>query len=468
MLQIPGVTPDQVPTQYPGQQWVTDHRNGAITAQQYAENEQKNRTVGAEETTAAARALTAKTSADKLTAELPGVTADAQAKARQNVIAQLTTAPTPAAYNQILNDAKVPHGALPSAQQVFDATGKPIPTAMASLRQLGMTPDQQAVTGQAAANAAQTAAHNKVEEQQGAGRLSVEQGRLGIENKKFNATIGAGLDANGQPVQPVMGPDGKPAVNPTAAAIAGYQIPPPSPRTLASPAGQNLLRQVLAVNPSFDATQFPKRNKITQDFSASGASGKAITSTDTALAHLNTISTAGQAMKSGDVQMLNRLANSLGAQVGQSPQITYDAIVQTVAPEVSKAVIGGTGGEADRAKMAANFSSNLSDAQREGAIGATAQLLGARYHKMAQGYEADMGKPLERQLSPESQGVLGRYSPAPARGPVQPLQGGQAGALPQGGGKLIDKATVQQFYQAAGNDPVKARALAVQNGWKVQ
>jgi hypothetical protein len=43
----------------------------------------------------------------------------------------------------------------------------------------------------------------------------------------------------------------------------------------------------------------------------------------------------------------------------------------------------------------------------------------------------------------------------------------QAGALPQGGGKVLDKATAQQFYQAAGNDPDKARALATKNGWQI-
>jgi hypothetical protein len=43
-----------------------------------------------------------------------------------------------------------------------------------------------------------------------------------------------------------------------------------------------------------------------------------------------------------------------------------------------------------------------------------------------------------------------------------------AGQLPQGAGKVIDKATAQQFYEAAGRDPNKARDLAIQSGWKVQ
>ncbi len=40
------------------------------------------------------------------------------------------------------------------------------------------------------------------------------------------------------------------------------------------------------------------------------------------------------------------------------------------------------------------------------------------------------------------------------------------GALPNGNGRQIDKATAQQFYQAVGGDPAKARQLATQNGWK--
>jgi hypothetical protein len=42
------------------------------------------------------------------------------------------------------------------------------------------------------------------------------------------------------------------------------------------------------------------------------------------------------------------------------------------------------------------------------------------------------------------------------------------GQLPQGGGKTIDQATGAQFFNAAGGDPVKARALAAAAGWKVQ
>lgn len=387
----------------------------------------KKRTVKTEEDSAAARKLTAETGATKEGAELPGQQADARSKQRVELGSQLGAATTPDAYNAVLNAA--PHGiaqAFPTADKVFDQSGKMIPGGQSIVRQVAMTPEQQAQAGQAKDNAAALLAHNKEDERQGAGRLKVSQREQDIRDKTFNATLGAGLDANGRPLSSdeartaAMG-------DPVARAIANYQTPPPSSRT--SALGMAVMRKVLAIDPNYDATKFPERTKITQDFSASGASGKAMTSTDTALSHLHVLSQAGDAMKTGDIPALNKLAQFLGAQTGQSPKVTYDSIVAMVAPEISKAVIGAAGGEADRKTMAANFSSSNSDAQREGSIGITAKLLGARFEKQGQAYESDMGKPLGRKLSPESQKVLDRYS---GKGDAAPVAYSKTATGPNG------------------------------------
>ena len=57
---------------------------------------------------------------------------------------------------------------------------------------------------------------------------------------------------------------------------------------------------------------------------------------------------------------------------------------------------------------------------------------------------------------------------AKVRQSLTQVDNGGPAQLPQGGGKVIDPTTAQQFYQAAGGDPNKARQLATQNGWKVQ
>ena len=247
----------------------------------------------------------------------------------------------------------------------------------------------------------------------------------GLEQRRFNATLGAGLDANGQPL-PQDALKAMAEKDPVVQAIANYKMKPPITRN-GMPAP--ILQRVLAVNPSYDATQFEKRNHIVQDFAASGKSGKAITSADTALAHLDAIEQAGQALKSRDLQVLNRIAQSVGLQTGDSAPAVYDTIVSMVAPEISRAVIGEAGGEADRKAMMNNFSRSASDAQRNGAIASAANLLGARVHKQAQAYEADMGVPLdlEKRLSKESLGVLSRHQQKAASNGKAAVGGYQVG-----------------------------------------
>jgi hypothetical protein len=48
------------------------------------------------------------------------------------------------------------------------------------------------------------------------------------------------------------------------------------------------------------------------------------------------------------------------------------------------------------------------------------------------------------------------------------MQSMKPSGLTEGKGKVLDRVAAQQFYEAAGRDPAKARALAIQHNWKVQ
>ncbi len=272
----------------------------------------------------------------------------------------------------------------------------------------GLTPEQTRTADQAKANAEETARHNSAAEKTSRGELGVAQGGLAIKQKELNLKTGGMLDANGNPLSPEQRKAGA-VQDPVAVAQANYLAPVPQTRS-GMPNPQ--LEKVYAINPTYDVKSYNARNKIATDFSASGVSGKAITSADTALAHLDAISRAGQALNKSDFKAVNAIANEVGAQVGGSAKNTYDTIVSMVSPEISKAVIGEAGGEGERQAMQKNFASDTAPEVREKAIGAAAGLLGARVHKQAQAYEADMGKPFDRKLSPESQAVLDRYSGA--------------------------------------------------------
>lgn len=257
--------------------------------------------------------------------------------------------------------------------------------------------------------------------------VAVQRGRLGLEQKKFQAQMGAFVNEDGTPR---VDESGKPVISPTAKAIAEYSIAPPSSRTLGTPGGQVLMNQVMAANPNYKASSFSANNKTAIDYSPGGATGKNLTAADTALAHLDSISKAGEALKSGDFRVINSLANSLGVQVGSDPKTTYDTIVSMVAPEISKAVIGESGGIHEREAMAHNFSASASPQQREQAIAGAARLLGERYNKSAHAYKEQMGVDMPRSLSPASQAVLTKHGGH--------MEGGKQAQQPSGG-KIIVK-----------------------------
>lgn len=291
-------------------------------------------------------------------------------------------------------DAKKKGALLPGEIKAQETTNEQNARTLAGTSPTGVTAKDQATE-------AETQRHNKKQE-------GVSGAELALKQKQFDATFGSGLDANGQPLSPEA-MKAAALQDPTAQAIANYQLAPPPAQTrggVPSP----ILRKVLAINPQYDATTYPARSKTAADFSPSGVSGKAITAADTALAHLNSISQAGSALNNGDIQKMNQVANFIGAQIGQSPKQTYDTIVSMVAPEISKAVIGEAGGEGERTAMSHNFSSSASPKQREDAIGAAVGLLGARFDKQSHAYESEMGRKLPRDLSPESQSIRQKYS----------------------------------------------------------
>lgn len=291
-------------------------------------------------------------------------------------------------------DAKKKGALLPGEIKAQETTNEQNARTLAGTSATGVTAKDQATE-------AETQRHNKKTE-------GVSGAELALKQKQFDATFGSGLDANGQPLSPEAMKTAA-LQDPTAQAIANYQLAPPPAQTrggVPSP----ILRKVLAINPQYDATTYPARSKTAADFSPAGASGKTITAADTALAHLKTLSDAGAALNNGDIQKLNQIANFLGAQTGKSAKETYDTINNMVSPEISKAVIGVAGGEGERQGTKVNYSSDLNNATRESNIAATVGLLGARYDKQAHAYESEMGHKLQRELSPESQAIRQKYS----------------------------------------------------------
>lgn len=143
-------------------------------------------------------------------------------------------------------------------------------------------------------------------------------------------------------------------------------------------------------------------------YSAAGKEGQAIQATNTGLNHLETVEQLALAQKNGDVQLFNRLANQLGKATGQPAPTNLAAAITMVSPEVSKAVIGAAGGQAEREEFARNFNPNGSPQQALQGIGVIKELMGGRLTETQRTYERTVGKKdfRDTMLSPAAQRVL--------------------------------------------------------------
>lgn len=152
-----------------------------------------------------------------------------------------------------------------------------------------------------------------------------------------------------------------------ARAIAEYRMAPPSPRTLASPQGAALMKAVSAINPAYDATQYPTRQKMREAFT-SGNQGQQVASLNTAIEHLGLLNDFAHALKNGNFTPGNALYNTISQTFGQSAVNNFNLARDIMAGELATAMKknGATDPEIQKATNA--LSSSSSPDQLMGAI----------------------------------------------------------------------------------------------------
>lgn len=185
------------------------------------------------------------------------------------------------------------------------------------------------------------------------------------------------------------------------------------------------------------------RNGAIKDFSSQGKSGQEVKANNTALNHLETVSRLHAAQKNGDIKLFNQIANHLGTELGQAAPTNLAAALTMVAPEVSKAVIGVSGGVEERAAFERRFVANGSNAQAQGGIGTVRELLGGRLTETERAYARSTGNKdfREKFLSPAALEVIKRASP--------PAQQDKAPALPPVAVKIASDADYAKLPSGA-------------------
>lgn len=305
-----------------------------------------------------------------------------------------------------------------------------------------MTPAQKAQNQVAVANLgvsqgrlSEEQHHNRITEGQGAAREAREQA-------KYDTTYGQGVGENGQPIE-----------NPTAKSIAEYRVPAPSPRSMATGPGKVLMDQVMRLNPSYDASQFPARQKMRQAFT-SGNQSQQLTALNTAIEHLGVLDSMAQALGNGSFKPGNEIYNTVRDIFGSKAVNNFEFARDVMAGELATAMkkSGATDSEID--KVTKRLSSSSSPQALAGAIREVAlPMIGGKASTLDQQWKQVMGQNDPFSVyTPGAQAVLQKFGAAP--------HGATVGAgmvtmrAPNGQTKQVSASEVEH-YKALGATVVK-------------
>lgn len=218
----------------------------------------------------------------------------------------------------------------------------------------------------------------------------------------------AGLGTNGAP---------NPNTQSMVDLIGQYKAPPLSGFALARPAGQQIMAGVAQKYPDYNAQDYAASQAGVKAF-ATGKQGDATRFLNVGTQHVVLFDQAMQAQANGNIPLFNKIANVIGTQTGKPAPTTVQALADLVGGEVSKAVIGGPGGEGDRDKARALFSGISSPAQWAGKRDAIAGLMSGQLNGLALQYKnATKRNDFNQFLAPETQQFLGMTQPSAAGAP---------------------------------------------------
>jgi hypothetical protein len=172
--------------------------------------------------------------------------------------------------------------------------------------------------------------------------------------------------------------------------VADYEIDPNREASLQKGARDRLYRDVKQYDPTYDQTHFAEKSGVIQNFSR-GPASQAVNSLNVSVAHLGTLAQLGDALQNGNIPIINKLSNTISAQLGRPAPTNFEAAKEIVGDEVVKAVVGGVNSQADREAIKHLILSQQTPAQLKGVIQTFTTLLGGQLDGQRQRYQAGTG-----------------------------------------------------------------------------
>lgn len=247
---------------------------------------------------------------------------------------------------------------------------------------------------------------------------------------------GASVDASGDPLSGLS-----PAESATVKGLANYTLPMSVISRMPPAQKERILQHAYAVDPNFDAQQYPLRQELKKSFT-SGPDASNITSLNTVIGHIGRLADAGKLLSNSSSPMVNAPGNWINQNILGAPQQTaFDQAKTAVASEMAK-LFKGTGSPTDVGvrEWENTLSRNSSPEQLKTAISGALELMQSRADALRSKYENGFQKPNDKAwLNTQSKAVLrklgvdpGALDPASGNGtPAQPADGEQPAQQPQ-------------------------------------
>ncbi len=215
--------------------------------------------------------------------------------------------------------------------------------------------------------------------------------------------------------------------------MADYNV---SPTSLSTKGGHReaVLGMASKYDPTFNSQEYPTRQQARVRFS-SGPQGDTIRSMNVAIDHLATLHEYADALKNGDVRVINSIGNKFKEQFGYDAPTNFDAVKSIVGAEVSKAIVGSKGALADREEIRTTLNRAGSPDQLVGPIAAYKKLMAGQVKGLKQQYEASGLKDFDKKLFPATIKELGLGDEQPgtaASGPMKINSAAERDALKPG------------------------------------
>jgi hypothetical protein len=188
------------------------------------------------------------------------------------------------------------------------------------------------------------------------------------------------------------------------------------------------------INPQYNEGDFSAAKKLAAEFASTrvGTAGGTMQAAGVASQHLVMLKQASDAMKNGNLQIVNEIGAKYGVATGSKPSIVFAAIAQKVNTEVEKVVSGSAPMEGQLKEGKANLERFESPEQVEGVIRGYLGLMNGRVGELDDRHVQYFGKHVH--VSDNTRNVFHQYGFST---PDQP-----EGAT----GTFVDKATGKTYW----------------------